>query len=185
MTAAIVWRMEWEWAGASGVAYDIDPQWVQRASLYSSDAGIRSVTLRWVPGIDVAALVQAGHHPYTGTATLYAGDDVVIGGVWRGVEYGEDGDPIGITITESEADDAGRLPVEGTVYNIPDRADAPRRYVAPYARLGALAKRVASHNFPFAATRALAAAGLRRIEARSCVSPKAVPQLADAAEVAR
>ena len=81
------WRLEWEWAGYSGTARDIDPQWIQRSALYSDDAGTRTVTVRWSPGVDVAALVAAGHHPMSGWGTLYAGDRVIVSGPWRRPSY--------------------------------------------------------------------------------------------------
>lgn len=120
------WRMEWSWAGESGTVYGIDPQWVQRASLYSSDAGFRSVTVRFLPGVSVASLVQAGHQPMSGTSTIYAGDEEVAFGTWQDVEYGADDEPVTVRIIASEDADYARLPVAGDIYRT-DRREAARR----------------------------------------------------------
>jgi hypothetical protein len=116
----IAWRFDWTWAGASGSATDIDPRWVQRAALYSDDAGIRTVTLEVVLGVDVPALVAAGHHPYSGSGVLYAGDRVVIAGLWRAVSYESADDPVQIQITESESRDGAIIPRAGSVIRYVD-----------------------------------------------------------------
>lgn len=153
----IRWRLVWTWAGASGEATDIDPRWVQRAGLYSDDAGTRSVTVRVVLGVDVPALVAAGHHPFTGYAALYAGDRVVIAGPWRSVSYETADDAVELQITETERGDRSVIPREGSVFGYAtgqvyqDRLD---RFLAPYQSFSALAKVVLESTFFYAQRKA-------------------------------
>ena len=144
------WRLEWEWAGYSGTARDIDPQWIQRSALYSDDAGTRTVTVRWSPGVDVAALVAAGHHPMSGWGTLYAGDRVIVSGPWRRPSYGQAGELLEVQIAETDSDDRSVIPREGSVFGFPSQEvyDARlARFLEPYQSFGALAKRVLAVTF--------------------------------------
>lgn len=134
----IAWRMTWSWAGESGETSDIDPQWIQRASLYSNDAGLRAVTIRFLPRISVASLVAAGHHPMSGVATIYAGDVEVLSGRWRDVEYGADDEPVTLRLVVSEDGDRSRLPMPGDIYRV-DRDEALRLFARQaLARVGGL-----------------------------------------------
>lgn len=144
------WRLEWEWAGHSGTATDIDPQWIQRAGLYSDEAGTRSVTLRWSPDVDVAGLVALGHHLMSGWGALYADDRLVIAGPWRSPSYGEAGELLEVQITETESDDRTLIPREGTVFGFPSQEvydERLARFLEPYQSFSALAKRVLTETF--------------------------------------
>ena len=146
----IAWTFEWSWAGESGTATDIDPRWVQRAALYSDDAGTKTVTLSIVLGIDVPALVAAGNHPYGGFGVLYAGDRVVIAGSWRSVSYETADDPVEIQITESEARDTSIIPREGSVFRYVNPAltdDRIAEFQRKYPTYEAIAKVVNDRNF--------------------------------------
>jgi len=111
---APAWRLVWEWGGYRGTAEDIDPQWSEVAELYGGGTSRRQVTVTlWPRGLSVAAVVEAGAHPMGGYGTLYLGERIVIAGRWIRPEYGADGEPLTITISESDADDRGVWPPVG------------------------------------------------------------------------
>ena len=151
------WRLEWAWAGHSGTARDIDPQWIQRSALYSDDAGTRTVTVRWDPGIDVAELVAAGHHPMSGWGTLYAGDRVIVSGPWRRPSYGQAGELLEVQIAETDSDDRSLIPREGSVFGFPTQESYDARlarFLEPYQSFSALAKRVLTSTFDLSSRKA-------------------------------
>jgi hypothetical protein len=110
------WRLVWTWAGFTGEATDIAPDFTQTADLYGAVQSASSVTIAFVPrGIrSVATVVNGGIPLYTGTGDLYLGDVLVISGRWSAEsEYGVDGDPIVIVLSESWEDDGALWPPLG------------------------------------------------------------------------
>jgi len=112
--ASPLWRFEWEWSGAKGINFDIDPKWTESSSLFGGGTSRRSVEVSFVPkGLSVAAKVEAGNHPLAGSGSLYMGDTLILASRWQSVEYDVDGAPITITLSESPQDDKGFFPPIG------------------------------------------------------------------------
>jgi len=112
--ASPLWRFEWEWNGAKGINFDIDPKWTESSSLFGGGTSRRSVEVSFIPkGLSVAAKVEAGNHPLSGSGSLYMGDILVLASRWQTVEYDVDGAPLTITLSESPQDDKGFFPPIG------------------------------------------------------------------------
>ena len=123
--SAAAWRLVWTWAGHRGTATDVDAQWTERTELYGGTSR-RQVSVSFRPaGLSVAAVVEAGLHPAYGYGELYLGSLLVIAGPWLEVEYGVDGEPLTVTLSESADDDRGVWPpVSGVTRDVDASVDA-------------------------------------------------------------
>ena len=95
------WSFEWSFAGHTGTSPDVDPTTDEELDLLGSRLAERRVRLSISLGLDVAALVEAGHPLTTATGTLFLGTDRYIHGTWSEVSYGATGEEISLTITEN------------------------------------------------------------------------------------
>lgn len=104
------YRLTWEWAGASGEVLDPDGVvWSEQSALFGGASG-RQVTVTARLHLPVCTLIRThGHRPESGRATLYAGDEVLLSGPWRDVEWGTDEEPVTITLAETDEEDVGTL----------------------------------------------------------------------------
>ena len=124
-------ELTFSWAGRTWTFGDhlIGTEWTQTLPIASGGgADLASVSVTLDLGVDVAALVAAGHDLAQATGTLTLDDVVVLVGRAIGPTYGDPSEPPGVvrlTIRQSVIDDTSLWPPPGLVIDTTTWPNAP------------------------------------------------------------
>ncbi|MCP4962790.1 MAG: hypothetical protein GY925_26420 [Actinomycetia bacterium] len=128
------WILNFTWAGRTwSFGDEVDVQLRQAHDLFGGGPSARAVTLRLpLHGVDVPALVQAGHPLSAAVGTLYLDGDRVLVGQVVNPSYDADA-PVSVTLREESYDDQttvldAHAVVDATTWSDADDASVGRSY---------------------------------------------------------